>query len=153
MNLANWKRVRIAQWTRGRPNVRMRRLRRIPGRPVEREKEHYNLFDSLIGVTVPVPSKHGIIVLPLTYYSRNAWVPVDPGMYYYIVPERWLEYLGDAYDEEVLKVQRGLRAHGLHAPSPDTLLMDRVRERMRQGVDAVTKEVARTDAAKAKRRR
>ena len=152
-NLSEWKRVRIAQWTSDKKNqVLMRRLRRVPGKPVELEKEHYQLSDNLIGITVPVQSKYGIVVMPLSFLDTHGreYVKVDPTVYYFIVPEAGLSYLGEAYDEEILRVRRGLRAHGLKAPLPDMLLMQRVRERMAQGVDAFEAQTLEADERKGK---
>lgn len=129
--MREWKRVRIYRWTPTR-DVQVQTILRNPSRF---KPPRHQLLDNLIGVSVPVETTGGVVVMPLSYLSggtNREYVDCDCTNRYYIVPEEHLEILGDAYDEEIRVAERGLRAHNLSAVDEDTLRLRRLAETVNQ---------------------
>jgi len=122
--IQDWKRVRVAQWTKDR-DVRVKTITRRKDRW---KHPGHQLLDNLLGVSVPIPNKLGVIVFPLEYWSKNQWFRVDPRDRYMIVNPRWLEELGDAHQEEIAAVKRGLVAHELEIEDREAALYRCMRE-------------------------
>lgn len=147
-----WKRVRVRQWT-PTSDVRVTNVQRVVKefKPVPQQ-----MFNNLIGVAVPIEHPDGIVVMPLEYHAgydgRYGWQKYDPTTRYMIVDERWLEELGDAYEEECAVARKAMRAHRLTAEDPDELRLRRLRTRLVAGLESFLAENKEADDEKEARR-
>jgi hypothetical protein len=114
------------KWTPSR-DVRVKFVKRVKSKYKD---TGHQILDNLLGVTVPVNGKRGVVVMPVEFRSGSSsrqFIKIDPTTQYLIVPEKHLELLGEAYAEEVAIAKRACRVHRLRVSDPDALRMRRVR--------------------------
>jgi hypothetical protein len=147
--LSEWNRVRIAQWSK-RKDVRVRKVtkRHSPnGKRFDMQMHH-----SLIGITVPVVHDYGIVVFPIEYMAgeegQYGLRRANPYRTYYVVPERWVTFLGPVHDEELAIIKKACVQHGLVVETPEQLQLLRARDRFSGELDAVLQENQEADDRK-----